>query len=145
MEWFDIIKYGVALLAAVLAAFFPTFFSKLKAVRRAAEEAAAAVAERDTAVAAAEEATVKAQAAQAELDLTEKMHAEVQAAETALQVFDAFAKQNGTSLGAMKRDNVLNKLQAYALSKGYTFDAEKWGAAIDAFVAVTKVVNAIKR
>lgn len=145
MEWFDIIKYGVALLAAVLAAFFPTFFSKLKAVRRAAEEAAAAVAERDTAVALAEEAAAKARAAEAELDLNKKMQDAVQDEEKALQTFDAFAKQNGTSLGAMKRDNVLNKLQAYALSKGYNFDAEKWGAAIDAFVAVTKVVNAIKR
>lgn len=145
MEWFDIIKYGVALLAAVLAAFFPTFFSKLKAVRRAAETAAEAVAERDTAVAAAEVAAAQAQAAQAELDLTEKMQAEVQAAETAYQTFDAVAKQNGTSCGAMKREHVLAKLQAYALSKGYNFDAEKWGAALDAFVAVTKVVNAIKR
>lgn len=145
MEWIDIIKYGLALIAAVLAAFFPSFFSKLKAVRKATEEATAANAERDEAVAALDAATKQAADAQADLDLTAVMQTEVQAAEKAYQTFDAVAKQNGTTCGSMKREHVLAKLQAYALNKGYNFDAEKWGAAIDAFVAVTKIVNAIKR
>lgn len=145
MDWFVITKYGLAFLAALATVFFPQFLSKRKTARKAAEEREALATERDTAVAAAEDATAKAQDAQAELDLTEKMQAEVQAAETAYQMFDAVAKQNGTTTGAMKREHVLDKLQAYALSKGYTFDAEKWGAAIDAFILVTKVVNAIKK
>lgn len=138
MEWFDIIKYVIPVVAALLAAFFPSFYSKLKAVRRATEAVTAANEERDAAVAEAAEA-------KAELDLTAAMQAAVQTAETSYQPFDAVAKQNGTTLGAMKREHVLDKLQAYALSKGYTFDAEKWGAALDAFVAATKIVNALKR
>lgn len=138
MEWFDIIKYVIPVVAALLAAFFPSFYSKLKAVRRATEAVTAANEERDAAVAEAAEA-------KAELDLTAAMQAAVQTAETSYQAFDAVAKQNGTTLGAMKREHVLDKLQAYALSKGYTFDAEKWGAALDAFVAATKIVNALKR
>lgn len=138
MEWFDIIKFVIPLVAAVIAAFFPSFYSKLKAVRKAQEAIAAATEERDAALA-------DAAIAKAELDLTETMQAEVKAAETAYQAFDVVAKQQGNSCGAMKREHVLAKLQAYALSKGYAFDAEKWGAALDAFVAATKVVNAIKR
>ena len=138
MEWFDIIKYVIPVVAAIIAAFFPSFYSKLRAVRRATEAIACATEQRDNALA-------DAAAAKAELDLTETMQAEVKAAETAYQAFDAVAKQNGTSCGAMKREHVLAKLQAYALSKGYTFDAEKWGAALDAFVATTKVVNAITK
>jgi hypothetical protein len=138
MEYLDIIKYAVSILLAVIAVFFPTFYSRLKAVRKKAEELAEAISQRDAAVA-------DAAAAKAELDLTETMQAEVKAAETAYQTFDAVAKQNGTTCGAMKREHVLAKLQAYALSKGYSFDAEKWGLALDAFVATTKIVNAIKR
>ncbi len=137
MEWFDIIlKIVFPIVAAALAAYLQPFFAKRKAERKAAETVAAAEAERDVALAEAAEA-------KAENDLTEKMQAAVQAAEIAHQAFDAVAKQNGNSLGAMKRESVLNKLQAYALSKGYTFDEERWGAAIDAYVATTKVVNAI--
>lgn len=138
MEWFELIKYVIPVLAALLAAFFPSFYSKLKAVRKATEAVAAAEAERDA-------ARAEAAAANAELDLTETMQKAVTSAEDAYRMFDATAKQNGQTCGAMKRDNVLNKLQAYALSKGYAFDEERWGAAIDAFVAATKVVNAIKK
>lgn len=145
MEWFDIFKYVIAIVLAAVAAFCPPFFSKLKAVKKATEEASAALAERDAAVEAAEQASAQAKAAQAEIDLTGVMQAEVEAAEKTYQTFDAAAKQSGTSCGPLKREHVLGKLQTYALSKGYTFDAEKWGIAIDTFVAVTKVVNAIKR
>ena len=138
MEWFDIIKIVVPVIAAACAAFFPPFLAKRKAVKNATEEAVTAAEERDAAVA-------EAASAKAELDLTETMQKAVTAAETAYQAFDATAKQNGTTCGAMKREHVLDKLQAYALSKGYAFDAEKWGAALDAYVAATKIVNAIKR
>ena len=138
MEWFDIIKYVIPVAAALFAAFCPSLISKRKAIRKADETAAAANAERDAALA-------EAASAKAELDLTAVMHAAVQAAETAYLAFDAVAKQNNTTTGAMKREHVLDKLQAYALSKGYAFDAEKWGAALDAFVATTKIVNAITK
>lgn len=138
MEWLEILRYAIPALFALAAAFCPSFLAKRKAVRTANETTAAATEERDAALA-------EAAAAKAELDLTEKMQLAVQAAETAYQAFDAVAKQNGTTTGAMKREHVLDKLQAYALSKGYAFDAEKWGAALDAFVAATKVVNAIMK
>ena len=145
MEWFDIIKYVIPVVAAHHAAIFPSFYSKLKAVRRATEAVALAVEERDAAIAAAakerDAALAEAADAKAELDLTETMEKAVEATEIAFKTFDAVSKQNGSNCAAMKREKVLDKLQAYALSKGYTFDAERWGKAIDAFVAVTKVVN----
>lgn len=138
MEWLEILRYLIPALFALAAAFCPSFLSKRKAVRTANETTAAATEERDAALAEAAEA-------KAELDLIEKMQAAVQAAEVAYQAFDAVAKQNGTTTGAMKREHVLDKLQAYALSKGYPFDAEKMGAMLDAYVAATKVVNAIMK
>jgi hypothetical protein len=138
MEWFDILRFAIPALVGLAAAFCPSFLSKRKAVRVAKETTAAATEERDAAVA-------EAAAAKAELDLMSMMQTAVQAAEVAYQAFDAVAKQNGTTTGAMKREHVLDKLQAYALSKGYPFDAEKMGAALDAYVAATKVINAITK
>lgn len=62
--------------------------------------------------------------------------------EAAYKGFDAVMKSQGSSAGSMKKETVETKLQAYALSKGYEFDAEYWSKKIDELVKFTKEVNA---
>lgn len=50
-------------------------------------------------------------------------------------------KQRGESAGAVKKDSVLTKLQAYALQHGYDFDVTYWSGVIDERVEVTRQVN----
>lgn len=69
----------------------------------------------------------------------------VKSAEKAFAGFDAVMKQQGASAGAMKKENVTTKLQAYALANGYEYDAEYWSAKIDEIVAFTREVNAKKK
>ena len=66
----------------------------------------------------------------------------VKSAEKAFAGFDAVMKQPSSSAGAMKKENVTTKLQAYALTHGYEYDAEYWSAKIDEIVAFTREVNA---
>lgn len=54
----------------------------------------------------------------------------------------ALLKKDGSSAGAVKKDSVMSKLQAYALEKGYTFDTSFWSDKIDQIVEMTKKVNA---
>lgn len=135
MEWLEIIiRYLPALILALIAVFCPSLYARIKASHKATEkvsnaEIAKMAAEADSA------------AAKAELDLSDTMRSAVDAAEQAYSVFDEMAKTRGLSCGAMKREHVLAKLQAYALEKGYTFSAEKWGTAIDEYVAATKRIN----
>ena len=68
----------------------------------------------------------------------------ISAAEVAFEGFDKMMKSQGGSAGAMKKDTVFTKLQAYALQNGYTFDADEWNQKIDDLVAYTKGVNAKK-
>ena len=69
-------------------------------------------------------------------DMLTQAQSLIQAAEVA---FDGF-----TSAGAMKKENVVSKLQSYALDNGYTYDADFWSAKIDEIVAFTREVNAKK-
>ena len=68
----------------------------------------------------------------------------ISAAEVAFDGFDKMMKAQGGSAGAMKKDTVFTKLQAYALQNGYDFDATEWSEKIDELVAFTKSVNANK-
>ena len=68
----------------------------------------------------------------------------IQGAESAFESFNKLLKSQGSSAGPMKKENVLTKLQAYALQQGYEFDAEAWSAKIDEIVAFTREVNAKK-
>lgn len=68
----------------------------------------------------------------------------ISAAEVAFEGFDKMMKSQGSSAGAMKKDNVFTKLQAYALQNGYEFDGDEWNKKIDELVAYTKSVNAKK-
>ena len=78
----------------------------------------------------------------AQLEMLEQANALIQTAETTFSAFDNVlkAQHNGTA-GSLKKENVINRLQAFALSKGYEFDAEFWSAKIDEIVAFTKSVN----
>lgn len=53
-------------------------------------------------------------------------------------------KTQGKSAGIVKKDSVMSKLQAYALSQGYVFDNDFWSIKIDELVALTKSVNVTK-
>lgn len=65
-------------------------------------------------------------------------------AEQLYKEYDALMKANGSTGGLVKKDSVMSKLQAYALEKGYTFDAEYWSNKIDSIVELTRKVNAKK-
>lgn len=65
-------------------------------------------------------------------------------AEVTYAEFDKLLKQSNGSAGALKKDTVINKLQAYALQNGYEFNVDEWSGKIDELVAFTKSVNAKK-
>lgn len=68
----------------------------------------------------------------------------IQVAETSFEGFNKILKSQNSSAGPMKKENVLVKLQAYAIQKGYEFDADEWSAKIDEIIAFTREVNASK-
>lgn len=80
----------------------------------------------------------------ANADLLATAKSFISAAEVAFEGFDRMMKAQGQSAGAMKKDNVFTKLQAYALQNGYEFDADEWSKKIDELVKFTKSVNAKK-
>lgn len=53
-------------------------------------------------------------------------------------------KKEGKSAGPVKKDSVMSKLQAFAIERGYDFDAAYWNEKIDEIVNLTKKVNASK-
>jgi type IV secretory pathway TrbF-like protein len=88
-------------------------------------------------------ATTEAEKQSAHNDMVATLNGFIADAEVAFKGFDALMRQQqNTTAGAMKKDTVLTKLQAYALSHGYEFDAEYWSQKIDDIVAFTKKVNA---
>ena len=80
--------------------------------------------------------------AEADADMLVATNTIVEETEKLYEGYDKACKANGTTAGPIKKDSALTKLQAYALEKGYDFDKEKWSAAMDAVVAMTKKVNA---
>lgn len=91
-----------------------------------------------------EAAKTEAAKEKANADLLSTAKGFIAAAEVAFEAFDKTLKAQGSSAGAMKKDSVFNKLQAYALQNGYAFDAAEWNAKIDELVAYTKSVNVKK-
>lgn len=63
-------------------------------------------------------------------------------AEDLYREVDAIVKQRGGTMGLVKKDGVMNKLQAICIEKGVEFDKEYWSNKIDEIVAVTRKVNA---
>ena len=64
-----------------------------------------------------------------------------EAEETYKQVDGLIKQQGGTGSGAVKKDSVMTKLQAYCIEKGLVFDADYWSKKIDEIVEMTKKVN----
>ena len=87
-------------------------------------------------------ATTEAEKEAAKNDMMTVVHSLIESAEQLYYNIDAVLKQQNSSCGAMKKESVMAKLQAYAIEKGYTFDADFWSAQIDNIVSLTKKVNA---
>ena len=87
-------------------------------------------------------AKTEAEKEAAKNDMLGVLNGFIEAAEVLYKDIDLVVKQNGASLGAVKKDSVLTKLQAYAIEKGYAFDADYWSATNDNIVALTRKVNA---
>lgn len=62
-------------------------------------------------------------------------------AEQLFKQMDLLLKKNGESAGILKKESVMSKLLAYAISKNYEFDDEFWSNKIDEIVAFTRNVN----
>lgn len=103
-----------------------------------------AVAEAEAAKTDAEKAAAEAARERAEADLLANAKNFIKAAEVAFEGFDKMMKAQNSSAGAMKKDTVFTKLQAYALQNGYAFDADEWSKKIDELVEFTKSVNTKK-
>lgn len=82
-----------------------------------------------------------AEAAKAENEMTNKMTELIQNAEVLYAAVDTALKANGDSAGVVKKDSVMSKLQAFAMSNGYLFDPTYWADKIDEYVKFTKSVN----
>lgn len=133
MIWINIIYYVISAIIGVIATGIP-FIIKMRKVLLDCKSAKTA-AEKEKAEADAEKANVALLAAAKQF---------ITAAEIAFEGFDKMMKAQGSSAGAMKKDNVFTKLQAYALQNGYEFDVDVWSKKIDELVAYTKSVNTTK-
>lgn len=80
----------------------------------------------------------------AEKDMLEVVNGLIATAEQTFAGLDVVMKAKGESAGSVKKENVMTKLQAYAIEKGYKLDLEFWSAKIDEIVAFTREVNAKK-
>lgn len=127
MDWITTVRSILAVLAGIISTGVPLVLGLIKAIR--ARKAAETEAEKE----------------KANNDLFAVAQELVATAEKAFSSLDAVMKQQGASAGPMKKENVVAKLQAYALSKGYEYDAEYWNAKIDEIVAFTREVNAKKK
>ena len=90
------------------------------------------------------EAETDAAKEKANADLLATANEFIQLAEASYEGFNTILKAQGSSAGPMKKENVMVKLQAYAIQKGYEFDADAWSAKIDEIIAFTREVNAAK-
>lgn len=89
----------------------------------------------------AEKAKLEAANSAATIDMLNVCNELITTAETLYADVSSLLKKEGKSAGAVKKDSVMSKLQAYAIEHGYTFDAEYWNKKIDEIVDMTKKVN----
>jgi hypothetical protein len=88
------------------------------------------------------EAKTRGEREKATNDMLEALNKLVFEAENTYKDVNALLKQQGKSAGAVKKDVVMTKLQAFALENNYLFDAEYWSAKIDEIIELTRKVNA---
>lgn len=92
----------------------------------------------------AEKAKLEAANSAATTDMLNVCNELIMKAETLYSNMSSLLKKEGKSMGAVKKDTVMSKLQAYAIERGYEFDVEYWDKKIDEIVDMTKKVNASK-
>lgn len=90
----------------------------------------------------AEKAKLEALNSSATTDMLNVCNQLIANAETLYTDVSMILKREGKSAGAVKKDSVLSKLQAYAIEHGYNFDIDFWDTKIDEIVDLTKKVNA---
>lgn len=93
------------------------------------------------AIKARKEAKTEAEKQAAMNDLTNKAVVLIENAEELFDGVNQILKRQGQSAGVVKKDSVMAKLQAYALTMGYAFNEEEWSAKVDDLVAMTRKVN----
>ncbi len=124
MELMDIIKITGTLAGFLFTVLIPTIIvmiNRINAVRKANTEA-----EKQTAI-----NELKAEAQEFIIG-AESLYADI----------DAIVKQQGKSLGAIKKDSVMTKIQDACILKHIEFDKEYWSKVVDDLVTVTRQVNA---
>lgn len=84
----------------------------------------------------------EAELEKAKNDMLLAVNSFIENAEVLYKNIESIVKANGSSCGAIKKENVMTKLQAYAIEKGYTFDTAYWSEKIDEIVTLTRKVNA---
>lgn len=124
MELDVILKIVLAVLSFVVATLIPTVIGLVKAIK------------------AKKEAKTAQQEAVANSAMQYAVNGFIEEAEELYKTVDAVVKEKGGSCGAVKKDSVLTKLQAYALQNGYTYDADYWSGVVDEIVKMTRKVNA---
>jgi hypothetical protein len=92
----------------------------------------------------AEKAKLEAANSAATTDMLNVCNELIANAETLYSDVSSILKKEGKSAGAVKKDSVMSKLQAYAIERGYEFDAEYWDKKVDEIVDMTKKVNVSK-
>lgn len=92
----------------------------------------------------AEKAKLEAANSAATTDMLNVCNELIANAETLYSDVSSILKKEGKSAGAVKKDSVMSKLQAYAIEHGYEFDAEYWDKKVDEIVDMTKKVNVSK-
>lgn len=137
MTWLKIMYYVISAILGVITA-GAALGIRMRSTHLAYKEAKEAEAQAKTEAEAAKAAEAKARAREDLLAVAKQF---ICAAEIAFEGFDKMMKAQGSSAGAMKKDNVFTKLQAYALQNNYDFDVDEWSAKIDELVAYTKSVN----
>lgn len=123
MNWYNVLYIVLGILTTAVTTVLPVVLKLIKSIK------------------AYKAAKTEAEAEKAYNDMLSQAQSLIGAAEVAFAGFDKVMKAQGSSAGAMKKDNVVSKLQAYALSHGYTYDAEFWSAKIDEIVQFTRSVN----
>ena len=125
MDLLTILKIVSVVLGALCTTIIPTVIALARAIK--AKKAAKTEAETEA----------------AKNDMLTHVNSLIDNAEEMYKQVDALMKANGIgSTGILKKENVLTKLQAYAIEKGYTFDLDFWSAKVDEIVKLTKKVNA---
>lgn len=125
MDLLTILKIVAAILGAICTTIIPTAIALVKSIK------------------AKKEAHTRAEREKATNDMLEQLNILIETAEETYKQVDNLMKVNGYgSVGALKKETVLSKLQSYAIDRGYIYDAEYWSNKVDEVVALTRKVNA---